>query len=84
VRKVYEDRFLKKYKDKSPEEIIEAEGRNALATIAQVREEGRQEQNRLRAAEKMVALAFGEKSRVEQSGEISINITKTVVNGDGD
>ena len=72
MRKVFEEKFLKRYKNKTPQEILHEEGRKALATIAYIRENSRRERMRLKAAEVLVKKAFPDQTITEHSGSIEI------------
>ena len=72
MRKAFEDKFLKTYQKFTPAQIFQIEGRKAIATVAFLREQGRAENNRLKAAEVLIKKAFPDTEKVELSGALKI------------
>ena len=70
--RIYEDAFLRKYKDKSPKEIIETEGKKALATISRIRELAVKEENSLKAAMFIVEKAFPSTQKIHLEGSLDL------------
>jgi hypothetical protein len=62
--RIYEENFLRAYRDVSVRQMLEAEGRKALATAARIRDEGKNQFLQLRAAEHIMNYALGVRHHV--------------------
>jgi len=71
-----------KYKDKSPQEMIETEVKKSILTVVYVRDKSIDEANRLRASKIILDRFLPEK--LETSGNLTINIVRSIKDKDDD
>ena len=66
--------FDAKYRDKAPEEIISDEVKNSIKTVVTIRDKGKKEENKLRAAFKILDKFLPEKQQTEHIGKITFEV----------